>query len=311
MYSTTANSRIGIATFARWLNVPPIGLVIFLNENSHYRKFKIKKSSGGFRTIDAPDEGLKKIQRRLNGLLQACYNTHLPASSHGFIKRFGEINNPSRSIHSNAQMHVGKHQVLNLDLKDFFHSIDIYRVREFFMHNFNTNFEAASVLAALVCHEGRLPMGAPTSPVMANLICLPLDRQLERLARRHQLTYTRYADDLTFSGDCIEDKMLNEIKTIITNERFTINETKVRLQISKSKQVVTGIKVNTRTNVERSYIKNLRAAFHDLHLHPHQKSDLTLKRSLRGRIDYLKQVRGWDDPIHKKFHWLFEEYYKA
>lgn len=167
-----------------------------------YNKFTIKKKSGSDRTINAPVKGLKSMLRALNYVLQAIYEPHDAAT--GFVL--------NKSIVDNAKKHIGHHYVLNLDLKDFFHSFDRNRVKLGFMYEpFNLNGDKeplAFLLASLCTHpfeidgtiQTVLPQGSPTSPTLTNLLCKRLDRRLNGLANRFGATYTRYADDITFSS---------------------------------------------------------------------------------------------------------------
>jgi len=155
-----------------------------------YTTFEIKKKSGATRTIRAPISALKILQRKLAYVLSLVYEPK--SGTHGFTR--------SRSIVSNAQPHVKAKFVLNIDLKDFFPSINFGRVRGMLMAvPYKLHPTAATVLAQLCCVENSLPQGAPTSPVISNMICARLDSQLRSLARKYHCTFTRYADDITFS----------------------------------------------------------------------------------------------------------------
>jgi RNA-directed DNA polymerase len=160
-------------------------------ESDRYVDFSIPKKSGKMRIISAPSTALKILQRKLS---QVLYSVYEPKSSvHGFV--------PARSILTNAKQHVRKRFILNIDLKDFFHSIHFGRVQGIFMKPpYNLPKEVAVVLAKICCYDGKLPQGAPTSPIVTNMICARMDSELRRLAREFKCTYyTRYADDITFS----------------------------------------------------------------------------------------------------------------
>jgi RNA-directed DNA polymerase len=155
-----------------------------------YTTFEIKKKSGGTRTIRAPISALKILQGKLAYVLALVYQPK--SGAHGFIT--------GRSIVTNAQRHAKAKFVLNLDLKDFFPSINFGRVRGMLMAvPYNLESNAATILAQLCCVENALPQGAPTSPVVSNMICARLDSQLRSLAKKHHCVCTRYADDITFS----------------------------------------------------------------------------------------------------------------
>ncbi len=204
-------------------------------EHQRYKRFEIPKKRGGTREIFAPATSLKIVQQKLNQVLQIVYK--VKPSAHGFV--------PEKSILSNALPHVRKRFVLNLDLKDFFPSINFGRVRGLFMHRpYTRNHEVATTLAQICCFNGYLPQGAPSSPIVSNMICAKLDSELQRLAKEHRCTYTRYADDITistshlifpgglayFSDERGRVEIGDELKTIIKDNWFEINELKNRLQ---------------------------------------------------------------------------------
>lgn len=161
-----------------------------LPPEQQYKKYDIPKRTGGTREIYAPISGIKQIQKRLSHILQ----NYQPAKFcvHGYVKE--------RSIKTNAYIHRRMRIVINLDLKDFFSSINFGRVRGLFKSApFGFNNEVATTLAQICCHDGKLPQGAPTSPVISNYICRRLDNELIAFARKHKINYSRYADDITFS----------------------------------------------------------------------------------------------------------------
>ena len=223
------------------------------NGEHRYTLFQIpKKKRGEFRAIDAPIEPLKTIQRALNHILEAVCTPHTAAM--GFL--------PGRSVVDNARVHIGQRYVYNIDLKDFFPSITSGRVyARLTSKPFSLPPEIASLICDLCCYtnkEGRkvLPQGAPTSPVLSNIICERLDRKLQRLARAYGLRYTRYADDITFSGNTYvfapEGRFCTLLKHIVEEEEhFVINPDKTRLGHQGVRQEVTGVSVNRKPNVSR------------------------------------------------------------
>jgi RNA-directed DNA polymerase len=284
-------------------------------EFASYREFNIPKANGGKRIIEAPNENLLCIQKMVNVYLQAIYYKIKPNPVYGFvISAKGELQ--AHSIISNAQNHVGKNFVLNIDLKDFFHSISAVKVRELFQRApFNFTKELATCLALICCWNKRLPMGAPTSPVVSNLYCLLLDYQLLEISNKYSLVYTRYADDLTFSSEFqIQEDAIAQIKNVISENKFLINERKFRLQSKYRQQTVTGIKVNQKTNVDRCYIRNIRAILNDIkwnglekaaikHYKPKEADDKMVNRlllSITGKINFIGQVRGKTDLVYTK-----------
>ena len=163
--------------------------IYLVQSEKRYKTFDIPKKSGGTRQISTPITALKIIQRKLNQVLQAVYQTK--PSVHGFVS--------SKNVVTNAQNHVKKRYVLNIDLKDFFPSVNFGRVRGMFMATpYGLHPDVATVLAQICCYNNHLPQGAPTSPIITNMICAKMDGQLQRLAKECKATYTRYADDITF-----------------------------------------------------------------------------------------------------------------
>lgn len=138
-----------------------------------YATFEIKKKSGTPRVINAPTRNIKILQQKLNQILQSVYRPKYCV--HGFV--------PGRSVRTNAERHVGRRYVFNIDLKDFFPSINFGRVRGMFMGKpYGLPENVSTVLAHLCCHDGRIPQGAPTSPTVSNMLCAQMDSQLQRLA---------------------------------------------------------------------------------------------------------------------------------
>lgn len=223
-----------------------------VNRGRMYRQFRIPKKSGGFRAIEAPCEKLKAIQRWIKDDILDSFSCSDYAT--GF--RTG------KSIVDNARPHVGKELIINIDLKDFFPSIhysDVIRV--FAYMGYRT--DVAHLLTRL-CTNGNnvLPQGSPASPALSNLISLRLDKRLGQLASNLNCSYTRYADDITFSGDKGIRAALPLIRDIITDEGFEINENKVRLQYAHQRQEVTGLIVNEKLSISPSLKNEIKSAIY-------------------------------------------------
>lgn len=194
---------------ADFLNIPrkQLSYLLYIKGiNNLYSSFEIHKKSGGIRKINAPSEDLSDIQRKL---AESLYEHNMKQKRKNNISHAFEKN---KSIITNAKIHRNKRYVLNIDLEDFFESFHFGRVRGFF--NKNNNFllpiEVATVIAQITCYQGKLPQGAPSSPVITNLICEILDHRISKVAKKFKLNYTRYADDLTFSTN---DKYFLEQQT--------------------------------------------------------------------------------------------------
>ena len=243
--------------------------------NSHYHQFDITKKSGGVRTISAPSDELKDLQRKLSDLLLDCkevihFDNNVKCSlSHGFERE--------RSIITNARIHRGKKNVLNLDLADFFGSFNFGRVRGYFIANrdFKLDPHIATIIAQIACYKDSLPQGSPCSPVIANLITNSLDIKLSKLAKRNGCSYTRYADDITFSTrkKCFPTAIVKNVEDLTLGSKllgeirragFSVNPKKTRLQIKDSRQEATGLVVNKKVSVKSEYWRLTRAMAHSL-----------------------------------------------
>jgi RNA-directed DNA polymerase len=251
---------------------------------NRYSKFEIPKKHGGIREICAPAKNLKLIQYRLSQLLQNCAEEIRASHNHAESKEHYGIAHGFKRNHSiltNAQMHKTKRFVFNVDLKDFFGSINFGRVRGFFIKdkNFALHPNVATVLAQIACHENKLPQGSPCSPTISNLIGHVLDILLVRLAAKTGCTYTRYADDLTFSSNkrlfpsSVAKQTLvdghiwtagSELNRLVLKSGFSFNESKTRMQYRDSRQEVTGLTVNGKINSAKDYRYTVRAMVHSL-----------------------------------------------
>jgi hypothetical protein len=265
----------------------------------HYVQFTIPKRSGGERIILAPKRELKSLQRKLVALLIR----RLPVSAHAHAFRRG------RSVRSNAQPHVGQRVLLRLDLADFFPSVHVGRVRGLLIA-LGYGYIVAQTLAVLMTecrrqaveiggHRYHVPVssrhcvqGAPTSPGICNALLLRLDRRLHGLARRCGFAYTRYADDLTFSGnDPAAAHHLRVAATrVLAEEGFTLNTAKTRLRRSGARQVVTGVVVNRELGLSRQTRRRLRAAIHQLRRETDPERRARQLARLRGKLAYLAML---------------------
>jgi retron-type reverse transcriptase len=263
---------------AAWLGIPLSRLRWYTHDRAaettwHYVRYAVPKRSGqGERVILAPRRELKALQRKV--LAGIAARVPVAASTHGFVA--------GRSILTNARAHAGRRVVLRLDLKDFFPSVTYPRVRGLFLA-LGYPFAVASALALLCTEYDRRPFerdgvryyvslgprhlvqGAPTSPALANLVAWRLDRRLGGLAAKRGFTYTRYADDLTFSGDDPEaaNRLRATAQRILTAEHFTVNAGKTRLARRSARQLVTGLVVNETPATPRALRRRLRAILHN------------------------------------------------
>lgn len=297
-----------------------------------YTTFKIAKKSGGMREINSPSKELKAIQRKLAHVLSLVYK--VKPSAFGFVQK--------RNIKDNASKHTRKKVILNIDLKDFFSQIHFGRVRGMLMSKpYGIGQEAATVIAQIACYNRALPQGAPTSPVLTNMICGPLDTHLTNLAKKFELVYTRYADDITFStfnpefpAGIIEGEVNSlivgrELDAILKKNSFSVNPDKVFLNNNKARQEVTGLIVNRFPNIKREYLKSIRAILHNCfkegtyetarkyvarglcknkniieninNTEYMDKIILWFKAVLKGKINFIKEIRGFEDYTFLKY----------
>lgn len=287
--------------------------------NKSYTSFTIKKKNGGERIIEAPCKQLKYIQKTLATILQDIY---IPKKSvHGYVKK--------HSIITNSEVHVNKRIVINIDIKDFFSSIHFGRVMGLFQKEpFNFSKEIAKMLARLVCYKGRLPQGAPSSPIISNFIARGLDNDLIKLTSQNKLLYTRYCDDITISSKSnklftniltSEGKLGKDIEEIFKKHSFIINPDKTSVKYQKNRQMVTGLVVNQKVNILNKKYRKTRNIFYYTWLHgieagaiknSFQKSDgsvdkIKFLKFLRGTVEYYKMVLG----IYSSKYQLIANYY--
>jgi len=294
-----------------------------LPSDKRYTEFMVPKKMGGYRQISAPISPIKIIQRKLKQVLEAVYKPK--PSTHGFTIK--------RSIVTNAKLHKKSRYVLNIDIEDFFPTIHFGRVRGMFMGNpYRLNDEVSTILAQICCHNRSLPQGAPTSPVISNMICARLDAKLQQLARDHLCNYSRYADDITFStnrakfpsalaylSELGQLEVGKELTRVINENGFKVNSKKTRLQLRQQRQEVTGLTVNRYPNVQRRYIKRLRGI---LHAYKKFKVESTAQRYFEnyakykypdpdgyrpafekvvlGKIVFVGMVKGKNNPVYRK-----------
>lgn len=272
--------------------------------------------------IKAPVPALKELQRRLSAIL---YTVHVPRpSAHGFL--------PERGIVTNASVHVGKRFVGNVDLEDFFGTINFGRVRGLFLAApYGLPKPVATTLAQICCHDNALPQGAPTSPIVSNMIAIALDRELGRLAYAHSCLYTRYADDLTFSceervfpAEILERRpdgtiaVGTELAVALQRQGFRPNPAKVRLADRHARQEVTGLIVNQKVNIRREFIRQLRAMIHAIERYGEARATQEhytryadsrrqallssmrppLSTIIEGKLEFVRNTLGRDSPVY-------------
>ena len=280
-----------------------------------YAVFDIKKKSGGTRQIKAPNEQLKFLQQ--NVAKQLTQLREFKPYVTGFVQ--------NRNLLDNALFHVGKRFVLNIDLEDFFGSINFGRVYGLLCKPpHNVERQIAAAIAKIATHENSLPQGAPTSPILANLICAKLDAEMARLCRVNKCTYSRYADDITISSQMKKFPLAHfereedvpsavilapELRSLIEANGFAINSSKSRLYKDDWRQEVTGLVVNTKPNVRRTYIRSIRATLNAIEKYgmplaqkkfeEDYSGKVDLAYRLAGQISFVGQIRGRSDDLYR------------
>jgi len=276
-----------------------------------YYSFKLRKSNGGFRMIEAPAPDLKKTQRRLNEYLQCIYYGILTAAAYGFI--INPRKREPRNIVTNASKHLGCNYLLNMDFDDFFHQISQKRIYRIFQSTpFQFQKSTANLLAKLCTYKGRLPMGAPTSPVLSNFACVPLDNELEQWADNHSITYTRFVDDLSFSSkQAITQQHFLEIIKIFERNQLIIEPTKTKWFDKKQTKTVTGLVLGEKVKIQNEYYEELERDLDRLKkaievqiitgLLYKAEAIVKFKQEVMGKINFIAVVMGYDNEIYQTY----------
>jgi RNA-directed DNA polymerase len=277
----TLNSKVSLA---KALEMSEFELSKYIFRADYlYKRFSVPKKSGGQRHISAPSRELKRIQKWISHNLLKQLPVHEACTGY----RVGMC------IIDNARPHVGKDFVLNADIEDFFPSITIDRVNEFF-ESVGYDQKFAGYLSRLCTHDELLPQGAPTSPDLANLICNELDTKLSAFCAERNWSYTRYCDDITVSGDGqITRAEIDTICNIIVSEGFTVNDKKLRVARKTSQQKVTGLVVNERINLPSRERRRVRAM-----IHRQEVTGLASKSTcnkIHGHIAFARMVASASD----------------
>lgn len=268
------------------INVTTLYTMIFSSE-SFYRSFEIPKKTGGCRTITTPFNSLKLVQKWIyNNILK---NKKIHSTVHGFTFQ--------KSIITNANVHKNSNVFLQLDIKNFFPSIPVNWIINYF-HDLGYSKKISFYLAKLCCHNDCLGQGAPTSPILSNLVLFSLDKKLNNFSKANNILYTRYADDMTFSGNHIPLSFKNFSIFLIKRYGLKINNNKTKLKINVSQNIITGIQVNNNSIlVPRKYKKKLRQELFYIkkfglisHVTKKRIKDPNYIYSLVGKINFILSV---------------------
>ena len=273
------------------------------NLGKHYRKAKLPKKNGGFRNLSVPDEVLKSIQKRIAEVLLI----HMPVSRYAKAYRFGS------STLRNAKYHVGKQVVLKLDILHFFDSIRYSTVKDKVFPE-KIYAEPLRILLTMLCyHKDALPQGAPSSPAITNIILYEFDERIGQWCRERGITYTRYCDDMTFSGDFNPAEVIRFVRLELKKMGFLLNEQKTRIQRPDQQQTVTGIVVNEKLGIPADYRRKLRQELYycrKFGVQEHiqkvglEMTENTYRMQLLGKVNYVLQVHPDDQDIKAAKKWL-------
>ncbi|WP_284884907.1 retron St85 family RNA-directed DNA polymerase [Citrobacter portucalensis] len=282
------------------INAPELLKMIYSPSN-FYREFEIAKRTGGKRKISTPYPSLKKCQSWIyENILK---NRTISPYAHGYVQ--------TRSIITNAKMHVGKNNLLKMDIKNFFPSISINWVIVFFK-KLGYAHDISFYLASLCCLNNRLPQGAVTSPCLSNILTLSLDNRLGKLSEKYQVTYTRYADDLFFSGEKIPLSLIKAVTNIVTSYGLSVNTEKTHLIRASKRKIVTGVAVhNDVITLPRAYKKNIANTFYHIKKHGYLSHISKLKvknpyylESLIGKLNFWQQIEPDNEFVKNSISYL-------
>lgn len=247
----------------------------------HYKVFKIPKRNGGYRTIYEPDYTLKSIQRNI---LNNVLNERITSS---YAKAYKE----GLSLVDNATPHVNKKVILKLDIKDFFPSIDFLKVyKKAFPRNIYPE-AVASLLTNLTTYNNFLPQGTPTSSYISNLVLRSFDIKVGNFCEDRNISYTRYCDDMTFSGSFDTKEVITFVKNALYKEGFILNKQKIKIIKPNKAQIVTGIVCNEKLSIPRPYKKAIRQSMYYINKYG-LDNHLKHIKSLDDKTTYLNKLYG-------------------
>ena len=294
---------------------------------SSYITFEIPKKHGTTnRRINAPQGVLREIQKDLSIYLTKCLDEIEEK------KQYAQISfafRKHKSIYYNAELHTRCKWIINIDLEDFFPSINFGRVRGFFIkdRNFELSNKVATAIARIACHENQLPQGSPCSPIISELITHILDARLFKFAKENDLIYSRYADDITFSrkrgtlpnsaayliaSPSYQWQISEKLKNIIERTGFEINESKFRVQSNKTRQIVTGLVVNKKVNVTNNYYRIARAACDSIfkngtYFIKGKNAETSNMKYILGMMNYIYDIKHHNTAVKNGFIKLFRK----
>lgn len=259
-------------------------------EKQYHIFFVSKKYSSSKRVISAPNEKIKFLQNWIKENILEKVN--ISGAAYGFVN--------NKNIIENAKLHLNQEMVLNIDLKDFFPSIGVRRIYYVYNKLCGYNKNISYILTKISVYKGELPQGSPISPILSNIVTYKLDKRLKSLAIKNNINYSRYADDMTFSGQSnkVNDHFYSIVKKIIEEEGFAINTEKVRFAGKGRRQEVTGLVVNGQTvAVSKNYLREIRQELYYIkkfglenHREKREFNNLFYRDHLKGKIMFVRMV---------------------
>ena len=289
---------------------------ISANKLSQYQSVEIPKRGGGTRILSVPVARLKFLQTKINELLQGMYSVR--NCVHGFV--------PKKSALTNAQEHLGRRHLVKVDLLDYFGQISLQRVKGV-LRSLGIPQAVSEVIAVLCILKDSLPQGAPTSPVLANMVTFRLDQELVQFSKKNRLRYSRYADDIVFSSYSRPRIVHSNIEThyarlkltdidekllaIFEQENFKLNEEKLYYCGKDARRTVTGYTINEAVNVPLKHVRRVRATLHNIRKNGYDAeqrkfsektlSTKSLQKSLRGQIEWIGATKGRSDGVFRRY----------
>ena len=282
-----------------------------------YRHFSIPKPDGSLRYLEDPSPDLKTVQREINRHLQAVYYFQRSEAAYGFLicpKRDPE----PRNILTNAYQHLAASHLCNIDMEDFFHSISLDRIFKLFTSSlFDYEDDFALLLARLCCYQERLPMGAPTSPILSNFVCLGLDAQLSSLCKEEGIVYTRFADDMSFSSQSpITEQWIKKVEDYIQAEGYRLNQEKYKRYGPEDTPIVTGLRLDEgQVKLPAGFLKEMEMHIvklgHVLDVHQHQggqsKWVREYQQKIEGMLSFASFILGDQHPAVARADQLMDQ----
>lgn len=255
------------------------------SQNSYYRSFSIPKRKGGERDIDSPYPSLQHVQK----LILDKQLSSIPCFQHSYAFT------KNKNAIEHARFHLGSTELLTMDIQDYFPSITKDQVFKALIEN-NIAPQYASFIASLSTLDNKLPQGACTSPLLSNIVFKPIDVRLNNLAKKLSLKYSRYADDLAFSGDVIPRNLISIVSKILVSYGFEVNGSKCKLKVAGAKKIITGVSISGNDlKVPKKFKRELRAKIYELeknkeHVFLMPNFDPMIYEKVLGKLNYWLQV---------------------